>query len=86
MPGRPANLVNSGQGPTVFAVGAGGVVLLSILIPIISSFWKTARYTCKLKYCLGAVKPKIKNQTIKSFKFWITCANYFILPILVIAL
>ena len=51
-----------GQGPTVLAVGAGGVVWMffslvyhfSLLSP---SLWETARY--RLKYCLkGPLSPK----------------------------
>ena len=62
VPGRPTNWIIVGQGPTAFAVGAGGVAL--DIFPLIyhssflsPSFWKTARY--RLKYCLkGPLSPK----------------------------
>ena len=62
MPGRPANSIIVGQGPVVFAVGAGGGCLdilsliyhFSFLSP---SLWETIRY--RLKYCLkGPLSPK----------------------------
>ena len=46
--GRPTIWITVGQGPTALAVGAGGVVwtflLTSILSPLSSSSWETARY------------------------------------------
>ena len=58
-----------GQGPTVLAVGADGVVWTFFLLSFISLFlspclWETARY--RLKYCLrGPFKPKQPtNQSI----------------------
>ena len=69
VPGRPTNLDTVGQGPTVLAVGAGGVVWtffslvyhFSFLSP---SIWDTARY--RLKYCLkGPLSPK--QPTIQSY-------------------
>ena len=62
VPGRPADLIIVGQGPTSLAVGAGGGCLeifslayhFSFLSP---SLWETARY--RLKYCLkGSLNPK----------------------------
>ena len=62
VPGRPTIWMRVGQGPTAFAVGAGGVCLdiftlicpFSLLSP---SLGKTARY--RLKYCLkGPLNPK----------------------------
>ena len=61
-PGRPTIRIRVGQGPTVLAVGAGGVCLniftllhhFSLLSP---SLWETARY--RLNYCLkGPLNPK----------------------------
>ena len=53
-----------GQGPTVLAVGADGVVWTFFLVFHFSflslSLWETARY--RLKYCLkGPLKPKQPN-------------------------
>ena len=62
VPGRPTILNTVGQGPTAFAVGAGGGCLdIFILIYPFSSLspslWETARY--RLKYCLkGPLNPK----------------------------
>ena len=62
VPGRPTIWMTAGQGPTAFAVGAGGGCLdifspicpISILSP---SLWETGRY--RLKYCLkGPLSPK----------------------------
>ena len=62
VPGSPTIWITVGQGPTVFAVGAGEscldifthIYLFSRLSP---SIWETARY--RLKYCLkGLVNPK----------------------------
>ena len=53
--GRPTIWITVGQGPTAFAVGAGGDCLdiFTLIYPFFSlspSFWETARY--RLKYCL----------------------------------
>ena len=66
VPGRPANLVRVGQGPSVLAVGVGGgcLEIFSLVYPfspLSPSLWKTARY--RLKYCLkGPLNPKQSNQ------------------------
>ena len=45
--GRPTILITVGQGPIVFAVGAGGggldILVSSILSPLSPSLWETAR-------------------------------------------
>ena len=56
-----------GQGPTVLAVGVGGVVwtfFLSYHFTLLSpSLWETARY--RLKYCLkGPLSPKQPTNQI----------------------
>ena len=52
VPGRPTIWITVGQGPTAFAVGAGGGCL-DTLSP---SLYETARY--RLKYCLkGPLQP-----------------------------
>ena len=62
VPGRPTIWMIVGQGPTAFAVGAGGGCLdIFILIypfsPLSPSLWETARY--RLIYCLkGPLNPK----------------------------
>ena len=62
VPGRPTILITVGQGPAVFAVGAGrGCLDIFALIypfsPLSPSLWETARY--RLKYCLkGPLNPK----------------------------
>ena len=62
VPGRPTILITVGQGPTAFAVGAGGGCLdiFTLSCPFSSFFpslWETARY--RLKYCLkGPLNPK----------------------------
>ena len=54
VPGRPTVWMMVGQGPTVFAVGAGGCCLdiftLIYHFPPLSPLRETARY--RLKYCL----------------------------------
>ena len=65
VPGRPTIWITVGQGPTALAVGAGGgcldFLLSSILFPLSSSLWETARY--RLKYRLkGPLNPKPTNQ------------------------
>ena len=69
VPGRLLIWIIVGQGPTVFAVGAGGgcldifslVFQLTLLSP---SLWETARY--RLKYCLkGPLSPKQLEQIRK---------------------
>ena len=66
VPGRPTIWITVGQGPTVLAVGAGGVVwtfftLLYPFFPLSPSLWETTRY--RLKYCLkGPLNPKTTNQ------------------------
>ena len=59
--GRPTIWMLVGQGPTMLAVGAVGVVwtfLLSSIISLLSpSLWEAAQY--RLKYCLkGLLNPK----------------------------
>ena len=61
VPGRPTILITVGQGPIALAVGAGGgglaFLLSSIISPLSSSLWETARY--RLKYGLkGPLNPK----------------------------
>ena len=62
VPGRPTIWIIVGQGPTAFAVGAGGgcldiFTLIYPLFPLSPSLWETARY--RLKYCLkGPLNPK----------------------------
>ena len=68
VPGRPTIWMIVGQGPTVLAVGAGGVVLTfllsSILSPLSPSLWEMARY--RLKYCLkGPLNQKQPTNYIK---------------------
>ena len=61
VPGRPTIWITVGQGPTAFAVGAGGdcldiFTLIYPFSPLSSSLWETARY--RLKYCLkGPLNP-----------------------------
>ena len=55
VPGRPTIWITEGQGPTAFAVGAGGgclyiFTLIYPFCPLSPSLWETARY--RLKYCL----------------------------------
>ena len=58
--------IRVGQGPTAFAVGAGGGCLdiFTLVYPFSSlspSLWETTRY--RLKYCLkGSLSPKTTNQ------------------------
>ena len=62
VPGRPTIWITVGQGPTAFAVGAGGscldiFTLINHFSPLSPSLWETARY--RLKYCLkGPLNPK----------------------------
>ena len=62
-PGRPTIWMTVGQGPTAFAVGAGGgcldiFTLLYLFSPISPSLWETARY--RLKYCLiSPISPSL---------------------------
>ena len=62
VPERPTIWITVGQGPTAFAVGAGGGCLdiFTLIYPFSSlspSLWETARY--RLKYCLkGPLNPK----------------------------
>ena len=62
VPGRRTIWTIVGQGPTAFAVGAGGgcVDIFTLIYPFSSlslSLWETARY--RLKYCLkGPLNPK----------------------------
>ena len=67
--GRPISWIIVGQGHTVLAVGAGGVVLTFFSLIhhfylLFRSLWETARY--RLKYCLkGPLSPKQPtNQSI----------------------
>ena len=66
VPGRPTIWITVGQGPTVFAVGAGGgcldiFTLIYPFFPLSPSLLETARY--RLKYCLkGPLNPKPTNQ------------------------
>ena len=59
-PGRPTIWIIVGQGPTAFAVGAGGVVWTFFLSSIISfltpSLWETARI--RMKYCLNPLSRR----------------------------
>ena len=61
-PGRPTIWMTIGQGPTAFAVGAGGgcldiFTLIYPFSPFSPSLWETARY--RQKYCLkGPLNPK----------------------------
>ena len=70
VPGRPTIWMTVGQGPTAFAVGAGGgcldiFTLIYLFSPLSLSLWETARY--RLKYCLkGPLNPKQPtNQTFQ---------------------
>ena len=62
VPGRPTIWITVGQGPTAYAVGAGGgcldiFTLVYPFSPLSPSLWETARY--RLKYCLkGPLNPK----------------------------
>ena len=63
VPGRPTIWLIVGQGPTVFAAGAGGgcldiFTLIFPFSPLSPSLWETARYIPK--YCQTAVN----NQPI----------------------
>ena len=61
VPTRPTIWITEGQGPTAFAVGAGGgcldiFTLIYPFFPVSPSLWETARY--RLKYCLkGPLNP-----------------------------
>ena len=55
LPGPPTIWITVGQGPTAFAVGAGGGCLDIFTLgypfyPLFPSLWETAQY--RLKYCL----------------------------------
>ena len=69
VPGRPTIWITVGQGPSAFAVGAGGCcldifTLIYPFCPLSSSLWETARY--RLKYSLkGPLNPKPTNQSMK---------------------
>ena len=71
VPGRPTIWMIVGQGPTAFAVGAGGGCLdiftfICPFSPLSPSLWETARY--RLKYCLkGPLKPKTTYLPIFAF-------------------
>ena len=62
MLGHPTIWMIVGQGPPVFAVGAGGgsldiFTLIYPFTPLSPSLWEAARY--RLKYCLkGPLNPK----------------------------
>ena len=64
VPGRPTIWIAVGQGLTALAVGAGGgyldiFTLIYPFFPLSPSFWETARYRHRLKYCLkGPLNPK----------------------------
>ena len=66
VPRRPTIWITVRQGPTAFAVGAGGGCLDTFILiypfsPLSSSFWETGRY--RLKYCLkGPLNPKQPNN------------------------
>ena len=68
VPGRHTVWITVGQGPTVLAVGAGGVCLdIFTLIypfsPLSPSLWEMARY--RLKYCLkGPLNPNQPTNLI----------------------
>ena len=78
MPGPPTIWMIVGQGPTVLAVGAGGVcldifTLIYLYSPLSPSLWVTARY--RLKYCLkGPLNPKQPTTNQPTF-----CPRYFAL-------
>ena len=72
VPGRPTIWITVGQGPTAFAVGAGGgcldiFTLIYPFSPLSPTLWETARY--RLKYCLkGPLNPKQPtNQPTNQF-------------------
>ena len=70
VPGRPAYLENSRQGPIALAVDAamGGyghfssrLSFISLSLSLSLSLWETTRY--RLKYCLkGPLNPKQPNN------------------------
>ena len=68
VPGRPTIWITVGQGPTAFAVGAGGgcldiFSLHYLFFPLSPSLLETARY--RLKYCLkGPLNPKQPTNQI----------------------
>ena len=79
--GRPTIWLIVGQGPIVFAVGAGGGCLDIFTLaypfsPLSPSFWETARY--RLKYCLkGPLNPKQPtNQPLTNVEF--LCLGHFL--------
>ena len=63
--------ITVGQGPIVLALGAGCLVIFSLIyhLPFLSpSLWKTARY--RLKYCLKgplSLKQPTNQQTIHPY-------------------
>ena len=67
VPGRSTIWITVGQGPTAFAVGAGGgcldiFTLIYPFFPRSPPLCETARY--RLKYCLkGPLNPKPTNQS-----------------------
>ena len=69
VPGRPTIWLRVGQGPTEFAVGAGGgcldiFTLIYPFSPLPPSLWETARY--RLKYCLkGPLNPKQSTNLLR---------------------
>ena len=66
--GRPTIWITVGQGPIALAVGAGGLVIFTLIYPFSSaspSLWETARY--RLKYCLkGPLNTKQPTNQILS--------------------
>ena len=64
VPGRPTVWMIVGQGPIALAIGGGCLDILTLLYPFSpysSSLLVSARYTCRLKYCLkGPLKSKHK--------------------------
>ena len=69
VPGRPTILITVGQGPTAFAVGAGGgcldiFTLIYPFFPLSPFLCETVRY--RLKYCLQwPLNPKQPTKILK---------------------
>ena len=84
MPGRPTIWMIVGQGPTAFAVGAGGGCLdiftpIYPFSPLSPSLWETARY--RLKYCLkGLLNPKQPTNRLQAQKVLILLLSEFPAP------
>ena len=84
VPGRPTIRIKVGQGPTAFAVGAGGGCLdiFTLIYPFSSlspSLWETAQY--RLKYCLkGLLNPKQPTNQQNQPEFAVDQPSPLILP------